>query len=401
MKLLYLFLLIPFIVFSQVINYGFEDYTGDVETTPGYIYTTSAAAYWSNHIHSTEVVSTCNGLTAYAGTYFLHRQFWTGGNDVCLGETSESINDHGNMGLNGSYPQTAYGDNTSLLTAITSDTMTIRFAYRLNGWKPYAGIMNWCKFLRVYGAGLGTNTEHALIYMYPENDANSSFGIWDVSIQGVYAFNCGTDAQDGNWHTFVYQIIFLNRTNTYPNLNVRMWNDDWNMTGEPFGQHTTGSTEFGSVFQHFCLTENFSNSYPSSLMSADFDNIQVWNGSPVAGGDTPNDTYPPIADGDISRPSDYQLRIQVSSISADVDTVKILYPDSSTVFKTQYDNTALDTTWTVGTGFDEWKYLYFWAVDDSGNVTHPSTLLDTLWFGEPNPPGELNTKITNVQIRKE
>jgi hypothetical protein len=30
-----------------------------------------------------------------------------------------------------------------------------------------------------------------------------------------------TDAEDGNWHTFVYQIIFLNRTNTYPNLNVR------------------------------------------------------------------------------------------------------------------------------------------------------------------------------------
>ena len=128
------------------------------------------------------------------------------------------------------------------------------------------------------------------------------------------------------------------------------------------------------------------------LFTRQLDDVEIWDGMP---GDYPDDTFAPTASGDLSRPSNYQLRIQVSSISSDVDTVKILYPDSSTVFKTQYDNTAIDTTWTVGTGFNEWKYLYFYGVDDSANVTHPSALLDSIYFQEPTPPDK--TKMLDVR----
>jgi len=272
---------------EKIIDYGFEDYTGNVETTPGYIFTTSDVSFWSYHIHSTEVVSSCDGKSAFEGNYFLHRQFWTGENDPCLGETATSQNDHGNIGGNFTYPLSGIGDNTHLPTDITSDTITVRYYFRLNNWKTYAGILNWCKFFRLYGTGGSTDTESALLYTYPQNNSNNDMTIFDPSNFATWHFYTGVDFQDGNWHNIVIQVILLNKTNTNPNVRMRVWVDNWNMTGAPQGTRDIYPPTFGSAFMTFALTQNFSASYPSTLISADFDKIEVWDGIPNTNPDPP------------------------------------------------------------------------------------------------------------------
>lgn len=407
MKLIYLILLIPVIIFAgtKIIDYGFEDYTGNIETTPGYIFTASASSYWDDHKYSTQVVSSCGLGGAHSGTYFLHRQFNTSIVDPYLGSenggVASSINDHGNIGGNFSYPLTGYGDNTELQFDMTTDTLIFRFWFRFSTNLFNQGL-NICKFTRIYGVG-GSGDAGSLIPSLmgsPGGGSASTWGMQLVSGGSWTYYYSPIHVEDGNWHCWSQRIILLNKTNTSPNLNMTCWLDDWDMEGTPLFPSNNYYRDWGNAFWYINITQNWGASYPPNLCEIDVDDIEVWDGNIIAG-ETPDDEIAPTADGDLSRPSDYQLRIQVYNISSDLYSGAIRFPDSSTTFKSITDNTAIDTTWTIGTGFDEWKYLYFWAVDDSGNVTHPSILLDSLYFIEPNPPSVLKTKLLNVRVRKE
>ena len=70
---------------TKIIDYGFEDWTGDADTTPGYIFSTDYLTYWDRHKSGTEVISSCEGRTAYEGNYFWRKNFFEGANDPCLG----------------------------------------------------------------------------------------------------------------------------------------------------------------------------------------------------------------------------------------------------------------------------------------------------------------------------
>ena len=85
---------------ERVMSYGFEDWTGDAVTTPGYIFSASYPGTWKAHESQTEVVSGgrgCGGRTAHAGKYYWHMTWYDGGKvDPCLG-TRPDLSRH--MGL--------------------------------------------------------------------------------------------------------------------------------------------------------------------------------------------------------------------------------------------------------------------------------------------------------------
>jgi len=274
---------------NLILQYGFEDWTGDANTTPGYAISASASTYWANHVDSTQVIR--NSASAYSGSHYLHRQFNTTLNDPLLGGTATSINDHGNFGLGGTYPQGS-GNKIRLSNAITSNMITVRFRFRATDeWKNQTSVNGYCKFFRLYGTGGGDDNASAIVHLARGNNTNTIFFIYNPTGTsygtGYYA---GTDLQDGNWHSMCVQVVRNNNTNSSNNVSVRVWWDNWNMSGAPLAERTITCTSFGSAFGYFQIAQNWSAKYPSTLMGLDIDDIEIWDGStnPIS-----EDTTPP------------------------------------------------------------------------------------------------------------
>lgn len=280
------FLIILFVLFqvgfSQlVIDYGFEDWTGDANTTPNYIFSTNYQEYWQEHLASTEVVqqsSVCGDRAPFEGKYYLHRNFWTGGFDPCLNSQATSINARMQIGVNGRYPLNS-GNDVELRTAITKDTLTFRFYFRTTGdWKNQSS-MGKCKFFRLYGTGGGSDPSSLIIHYNAGN--TNSFQIYDPSnLSYGPNFYPKNDMQDGNWHSMVVVVIINNHTNDSGNITAIFWIDDWDMKGNPLGSRTITAPAFGDRFSYIDLQQNWSATYPSSSMGIDIDKIQLWNGLP-------------------------------------------------------------------------------------------------------------------------
>lgn len=357
-----LFILIPFCVFGQLIDYGFEDYTGDVETSPDYIFTATASTYWSNHVNSTQVVSNCDAKTAYAGTYFLHRQFNTAIEDTCLGAVSESINDHGNVGLNGSYPTTAYGDNTQFRTEVTSDTMVVRYYVRSTGNWGAQGGLGYCKFFRLYGNG--GSADDASIITHLTIYAGGRVAIYDPSLVSYGTWvTLPVSIYDGNWHAYAIRMIINNKTNSTGNITTAIWYDDYYLTGSPLLTRTITCPDFGTNFSYFAFAQNWSATYPTALMGMDIDNVQVWDGMPT---DEDTDTDPPTAIVALTKVSSTSITYGISNISTDIDTLKV-----TKVATTLRNKKNVATDWdTTLTGLSSgWHKFTTRMVDDSSNVT--------------------------------
>lgn len=277
---------------SKIIDYGFEDWTGDENTTPNYIYSSSASGYWADHTVSNQVKNTssdCGNRTAHTGTYYIHRQFNTSLTDSCLGGVAQSINDHGNIGLGGTYPSGS-GDKTNLSAAITGNTLTFRVWFRVNGdWKTQSG-MGLCKFFRLYGTGGATDTATSIVHVSAGNNTDTRFFIYDPGVEpaSVYgtAFYSGSDLQDGNWHSLSVKVVRNYDDNRTGNVTTSVWFDDWDMAGEADGTRTITCSTFGSAFHYINMTQNWSATYPSTLMGIDFDDIEVWDGIPNETSDT-------------------------------------------------------------------------------------------------------------------
>ena len=270
---------------NLLIDYGFEDWTGDAQTTPGYIFSTAYEEYWTeDHLPSTEVVSSCAGGSAHSGTFFFHRSFYTGGVDDCLGEMSGSINARCNVGGSFAFPEGS-GDNTRLGTDVISETMFTRFYFRTSGdWKTQSG-MGFLKFLRLYGNGAGGDDSSAFVHLECGDNIDTQWRIADLTgttwseIWGTN-FTAGADLQDGEWHSVCAQFVRNNDTNDTGNITITVWWDDWDMVGEPAGSRTVTVPDFGDGFSHLSLQQNWSATYPSSAMGIDIDDFQLWDGMP-------------------------------------------------------------------------------------------------------------------------
>lgn len=269
----------------RVFAYGFEDWTGDADTTPGYFSSTSFRSYWDIHKASTEVVASnnpaCGNRSAFEGNYYFHQNFYDGGVDTCLGTTATSINAHTNIGVNLRYPEDPKSD-FDISSAITSSTMTIRFYFRTTGNWPNA-TTNMMKFIRV----ISETARQTCIVMI--SDDGSSFDITDHPHPdnpnpswGDFhnMFTAPINWNDAQWHSVVMVVERLNDNSTPPNLRVSAWFDDWNMNGPAHGIADVYVGGFGTTISHIALFVNWSNTYPISDMGLDLDNIEIWNGRP-------------------------------------------------------------------------------------------------------------------------
>ena len=264
----------------RVLNYGFEDWTGDADTTPGYFSSTAYQEYWITHESSTEVISSCNGNYPHSGNYYFHQNFYTKAPDPCLGTTPDSVNPHTNIGVNLAYPSNPK-NNLNIRSDVLSDIMTIRFYFRATGNWPNA-VTNSLKFIRVSGGGTSSQILCIPDYSYKfdivdrPHPNNPDPGWSDYH----NVFNTPIDLIDGSWHSVVMVTEILNGNNIPDNIGVSVWWDNWDMQGAPDGYVETYQPGFGSEFNHVTLFVNWGATYPNRDMGITQNDIEIWDGIP-------------------------------------------------------------------------------------------------------------------------
>jgi len=113
-----------------------------------------------------------------------------------------------------------------------------------------------------------------------------------------------------------------------------------------------------------------------------------------ASGGGPDDETAPTAIGNLTVNGSGSMDVTITSISEDCDSLIVFYPDSSTSLDTLLTTANFDTT--VGESSGAWKYLYYWAIDDSANVT-AKTLLDSAYIISAEPPKTILIDVTFIK----
>lgn len=272
-----------------IINYGFEDWSGSEDTTPGYIFSTSDPDYWTNHKNCCQVVSSCSGRTPHSGTYYHMCNYYTGEEDMCLGTTPNTQEHRKNVGLGGTYPQ-GYGNKVQFSTAITSRTFLIRFWFRLVNYKAQ-NLPAEIKFLRLYGMNSTQDWASAFIHFLVRKTTNTLYYIIDPGPPATWwSWYAGIDLMDGNWHSCNFKVIRNSDNGETGNLTVSVWWDDWSMTTIPSeisgktskaATRTITATDFGNAFKYIQLGSNLSAQAPQSAMIMDVDDVEIWDGDPT------------------------------------------------------------------------------------------------------------------------
>jgi len=150
-------------------------------------------------------------------------------------------------------------------------------------WKNQTSVYGYCKCFRLYGIGGGTDPASAIVHLSRANPTNTTFFIYDPSILSYAHFSAGRDLIDGNWHSIGVKVVRNNDINASGNVTVSVWWDDYNLTSNPTATKTITCPEFGGGFQYIQMAQNWSATYPTSLMGIDFDDIEVWDGMPTSG----------------------------------------------------------------------------------------------------------------------
>ena len=290
---------------NLVIKYGFEDWDGwSANTSPadGWIFTQPAESYFTDCRDSTIGTTggvSCDSNTAYAGSYYMHTQYSTGGgSDLRLGRTASSVNHRLYIGYNGGYPTSGTHDTTDFSTAITSGTATLRFRFRVTGnWTSSqtgiddGGGQKWIR----WGASGDFQTDTGSLLIKIQNsgdDLNPSMLIRDFNPGGTPTGTTFTNAgnwQDGEWHSFCLVAV----DNSSGNYTISVWVDDWDMENS-YNASRNARVDVGlGGFHLLALNGNWSGQYPSSLMGMDYDDIEVWDGLPDE-----HPTLPPVTVND-------------------------------------------------------------------------------------------------------
>ena len=279
---------VPVFAGTKIIDYGFEDHTGEKgNASPGngYIFGTSYEDYWRTHLSCVECIS--NGDpdavgNAYEGTKYLHIEKYMGGTDDLLNDTCGSTNARANFGGGDYAYPTGTSDTTNIANAVKSNTITIRFYMRTTGsWKSGQGSIDsggGHKFIRVYGGnGSGDDSSVILKLTYDGSDPTPRVVLWT---DGNAWKEVGVDWQDGNWHPWCFQVVRNNDTNSNNNVTANVWVDNWNMAGSPNATDTGTAGDFGNRFHHVAFSSNWSAQYPLTFMGYDIDKFEVWDGTP-------------------------------------------------------------------------------------------------------------------------
>ena len=282
---------------------------------PGYIFSVPTEALWQHHRKGTEAVVTCaNQLPAFEGARFLHRQFYTGEVDACLGTQPTNVNSYNIMGMNSAYP-TGAKNTVTFATALSSNTVVARFYFRVTGdWSSAqtgidgGGGLN---FIRLYG-GSGTGANTACV-VRGKNDAGSAtprLSIYNPSTLTESLYTPTVNWQDGTWHCITYKCVRNNDTNATGNVTITVWLDDWYKAGAGFSSTIT-VPNLNNNWVSMDIVSDWNGFSPVKDMGIDIDKIEVWNGDPA---DEPTPPLPPVV---LSANVDYSgasLTIQLSEM---------------------------------------------------------------------------------------
>ncbi len=269
---------------QQIGQYGYEDWDGSAETTPGYPWGSNYNEYWktnsNSHINTTEIVSSyasnTGGIwTAHSGTFF---HLANNSSSYSLspsinGITTGTVNNNIYLGLsNPKYGGLATDDWN--FDKITTGEFFLRFWARHN--KGFSTITDGgrCKWV-VVGTDdngifwhLGTHHgENPPMYFYNQDEGN-----WlgtSVVLNNAY---------DGNWHKYSLYINFNTGT-------IRAWYDVENETAENATKSWTEKKKKignSTKARHLHIEGNFSAKSPSEQTYHALDDIEIWDGLPVS-----------------------------------------------------------------------------------------------------------------------
>jgi hypothetical protein len=266
--------LLPSICFggTKIFSYGFEDWTGDCSTTPGYPFYLCSDA---NHYEGTEVISSCNSNDAdnwqpHGGSNFFYEQAYSGiSSDDCLavGDDPQTINTYNRIDL-------------SSVAQVVQDEIFVHFYFRFEGADGPTGNM---KFLDLETNGIYNGSEDMEVWshfytstaemaFYDERETS-----WGSSVAWPGEVNPLTD---GVWHSYAIWAKL-----STGELKVWMDTTDWNSpTVSRSGYHwyNAGDDTPATQFEYLYIHENYSATSPSASLQFALDDIEVWDGIPGA-----------------------------------------------------------------------------------------------------------------------
>ncbi|MBU1012616.1 MAG: hypothetical protein KKG99_06400 [Bacteroidetes bacterium] len=306
---------------NKIIDYGFENWGGGISSTPGYPFSSSYAEYCQSHEDGSEVIRSYQDWTPHTGNYFFMRNDGGGSFSPSIpGISSGTVNDNGNIGMNGSSCSQSPID---FERDINTGEIFISFWARIDdsfGRLPSGGR---CKWIRVQTDGGVYGTVYMHIYTkLGSNDSRMYFyngdegGFLDDGLVTPLV-----NAFDGNWHKYSLYINFNSGL-------IRGWYDvdresSLNVSRE--WQAPDGKIGSSSRPSYFLVQANFSADSPNELTYHALDDIQVWDGMPNTDG-----VISPV----ISPPTDETIdeTIDVQAWNAEEQTGQTGWSDSTSTW---------------------------------------------------------------------
>lgn len=289
---------------TKIFEYGFEDWTGDADTTPTYPFGTNNLSFWTHHEQVTEVVESCavGGVTwtPHSGNNFFYTNAYDGEVDPCLGTTGYvgTYNQYGygamTYGANGNFDYQDYIDyGAGDRELYTRFEMKLDPNFKTTGWvdgdgNPAITSNADLKILRTYTYG----TDGCILYLKINHHlafACTGEVAWSRTANLLNDYSI--DLMDGEWHQIA---VWLKLQDTAGSGygSVKIWVD--NILTQDYADLALSLTD--DDFEYSYFLNNFSALYPTSHLSMALDDIEAWDGLP----DDASDTVPPSAPSGLS-----------------------------------------------------------------------------------------------------
>ncbi|MFH1585151.1 MAG: sialidase family protein [archaeon] len=260
-----------------VFSYGFEDWGGDIASTPDYPYSTAYVSYCNEHTECTEVVTGYDGLTPYEGSYYFLEAFVgfsltpsVPGIETCeCAQCSTQIGiDAGECGQN----------DFDLDIEIPGDEffMRARFAFSPGSWDAF-GTMHTTTMAKMLRVDSGDSYSDIIFVMTHYQGGDYFISIYQENDGYKRVVNIGPNGpDDGVWHTLS---IYIN----YAMNEVYLWYDveneslqnavnsyDFDVEGEDI----LGPAYIVATFGNWCANNPLAEGWLA------IDGIELWDGMP-------------------------------------------------------------------------------------------------------------------------
>ena len=257
---------------QRVYSYGFEDWTGECKTTPGYPFYMCTGE--TGHSNGTEVIGSCGSWTPHTGSYFFFEQAYAGlSSDPCLapGDNPETVNTHNRINI----PD-------------VTDEIFVHFYFRFNDYASSMAGGRRMKFLDLETNGLYPGDMEVWSHFSSGGSMNfidERTLNWGSGVSWPGGVNPLRD--NGKWHSYAIWAKL-----STGQLKVWMDTTDWdNPTIERSGYNwynprdRTPATKFTYIYIH----ENYSADTPTQSLKFALDSIEIWDGIPDSSvGNAPN-----------------------------------------------------------------------------------------------------------------